>query len=68
MRRLTIFAAVLLFSLSACKKDYTCRCEDENGDVATATYQNVSKEDAEDLCSENEYNIPGGGRQDCEIL
>ena len=43
MKRLIIFAAVLLFGLTSCKKDYTCKCEDSDGNVSFQTFQNVSK-------------------------
>jgi len=68
MKRLIIFAAVLLFGLTSCKKDYTCKCEDSDGNVSVQTLQNVSKDDAEEICDDVENNNPFGASQECEVL
>ncbi|TVR80972.1 MAG: hypothetical protein EA412_03905 [Chitinophagaceae bacterium] len=43
--------ALLGLSMTACKKDYTCTCEDATGErVVVGEFENVSKSDAEESC------------------
>ena len=63
MKKLLILSAVVLFGLSSCKKDWTCKCEDDDGDVYWQTISNTSKDDAESLCSDYE-----GDNEDCALL
>lgn len=53
MRKAIILPLVLFFAigLSSCKKDWTCKCEKDDGDVYWSTISNTSKSDAEELCS-----------------
>jgi predicted small secreted protein len=54
MTALAVFA-LAAFTLSSCKKDYTCRCTEPTG-ITNQDFQleNVSKDDAETAC--NTYN------------
>ncbi len=67
MRKLSIFPLVLLFvlGLSSCKKDWTCKCEDDRGNVNWSTITNTTKSEAEELCSDREDNRPN---LDCELV
>ncbi|TVR80971.1 MAG: hypothetical protein EA412_03900 [Chitinophagaceae bacterium] len=43
--------ALLGLSMTACKKDYTCTCEDGTGErVVVGEFENANKSDAEDAC------------------
>ena len=63
MKKLTILGVIVLFGLSSCKKDWTCKCEDDNGNVNWQEISNASKDDAESLCSDVEE-----GPVDCNLV
>lgn len=50
-------AAVFVFGLSSCKKDYTCECT-ANGQVIATQTANMKKKDAETWC-EGSASYPG---------
>lgn len=52
MKNLFIGLGVLaMIAATSCKKDYTCECTFDGGVTSAATYEKVSKSDAEDKCS-----------------
>lgn len=72
MKKLSISLAVVAmaaFTLSSCKKDYTCECSysDNLGNKFTAsTVINDTKKNAEDACTANQTTI-GSYTWKCEI-
>lgn len=52
-------AALVAFSFSSCKKDYTCECKWDDSDQTTEyEYKNVKKKDAEEAC-ESSNSVSG---------
>lgn len=53
-----LFAIGFIFSMSSCKKDYTCECtfspDGSTSTTMTFDYENVKKQDAEDVCATQE--------------
>jgi len=49
MKRVILVVSVLMMSLSSCKKDYTCKCKGDNGEI-TFLIENSSKSHAEAEC------------------
>ena len=55
MKKLLLVAAVAAFTMTSCKKDYTCTCTyTSGGQTQTATYpmNDVKKKDAKDACNQ----------------
>ncbi len=50
MKKLFIVAAVAVFGLTACKKEYTCVCEIAGTKVEAKSGTKLSKKDAETWC------------------
>jgi len=50
MKKITLIVAVLIMSLSSCKKDYSCECKGDSGEI-TFLIENSSKSDAEEGCT-----------------
>lgn len=63
MKKISFIAAALIaFSISSCKKDYTCECTqtvtDSSGDVTTdpmynTTYRDMKKSNAKSHCQDS---------------
>jgi hypothetical protein len=51
MKKVLAVAALSVFGLASCKKDYTCKCTFTNGSSLNIEYQKVKKGDAEDGCA-----------------
>ncbi len=51
MKKMTmIITCLTLMSLTACKKDRTCTCTDDDGDKTTTNFYKVKKNDVRDNC------------------
>ena len=65
MKKLFIVAAVAVFGLTACKKDFDCKCT-AGGTTTTTTFPDVKKADAEEACDAlSAISAIGGGS--CEL-
>lgn len=64
-------AALVTLGLASCKKDYTCECEYDNigtTETESFTYNEKTKSDAVDMCSEKEEELNGTFTDvDCNI-
>lgn len=65
-----IAVAALTFTLASCKKDRTCTCTDESGDVTKTEYKKVTKNEAD--CYSGTYTVTYGsitetGTRTCEL-
>lgn len=54
--------ALLAVSFTSCKKDWTCECKDENGEVDNYPIKDVKKADAKKSCDATSslYTLVGG--------
>lgn len=50
MKKLLLVAAVAAFTMTSCKKDYTCTCT-EDGKSYNFEMKDVKKKDAKDACN-----------------
>ena len=71
MKKVLALAAVAVFDLSSCKKDYTCSCTITTDGISTpfnAEYKGVKKKDAEESCdlAQTTYS-QGGATATCEL-
>lgn len=60
MKKILAVAALAVFVLASCKKDYTCKCTFTNGSVLNLEYSKVKKKDAESSCSNAETTYKAG--------
>lgn len=51
---LLLGAAITMLSVTACKKDYTCKCTGTGILITEVEYEKVKKDDAESSCKEVE--------------
>lgn len=59
MKKIIAVAALSIFALASCKKDYTCECSFDGG-TSTSTIK-AKKKDAETFCDTNESNAKAAG-------
>lgn len=60
MKKVLVVAALSIFVLASCKKDYTCKCTFTNGSTLNIEYQKAKKGDAEDGCASAQTTYQGG--------
>lgn len=64
MKKFAPIAAIALFAVAftSCKKDWTCECKDDTGEVTNYPITNVKKSDAKKSCDATGslYTIVGG--------
>ena len=51
MKKVLAVAALSVFALASCKKDYTCKCTYTNGSVMNIEIKKAKEKDAESTCS-----------------
>lgn len=56
MKKIVAIAALGVFALSSCKKDYTCQCTSA-GYSFDEPYTAIKKKDAEDKCEKKQTEI-----------
>lgn len=56
MKKVFALAAMSVFVLSACKKDFTCECS-ASGFSQSEVYKDVKKKDAEDKCDKKQSDL-----------
>lgn len=62
-------AAVVMFSFSSCKKDYTCQCAFGNGAKFTPIVIHNTKGNAKDECESWGVGVAGqGNATTCKLL
>lgn len=68
MKKVLALAAVGVFVLASCKKDYTCECTATNGSISTTSTSTVNgtKKDAKTAC-ENGSATSGNASVVCKI-
>jgi hypothetical protein len=57
MKKLFIVAAVAVFGLTACKKEYTCVCDIAGMKVEAKSGVKLSKSDAEAWCEDSSAGV-----------
>lgn len=59
MKKILIFAPILLIALGSCRKDRSCACSDSSGDLGTAIYTGATRNEAKKACQglEAQYKI-----------
>lgn len=60
MKKVFVVAALAVFVLSSCKKDYTCKCDFTDGSVFKLEYSKMKKSDAESNCANAETTYKAG--------
>lgn len=68
MKRTILLGAMAVFSLAACKKDYSCTCTATNGTSTVTTTSTITdtKKNAEAKCDEGDVSA-GTSSVSCEI-
>jgi hypothetical protein len=66
MKKLFILIGFAGLGLTACKKDYTCRCTSEDGNYSSSETITDTRNDAEASCDEGDGSV-GGYSVNCEI-
>ena len=51
MKKALLAAAVIGFVMTSCKKDYSCKCVDEDGDEVITYTAEMKKKDTENWCN-----------------
>lgn len=59
MKKILVVAALSVFVLGSCKKDYTCKCTFTDGSVINLEMNKVKKKDAESSCSSAQTTYEG---------
>lgn len=49
-----LVSAIVLISLSSCRKDRSCTCTDNGSTLGTFTYTNVKRSEAKTYCASNQ--------------
>lgn len=60
MKKVLAVAALSVFVLASCKKDYTCKCTFTDGTVLNLEFQKAKKGDAEDGCASAQTTYQSG--------
>lgn len=60
MKKVFVVAALAVFVLSSCKKDYTCACKFTDGATLNIEMNKVKKKDAESSCASAETTYKAG--------
>lgn len=67
MKKIMLFiGAVVVLSLTSCRKDWTCKCVTESSNTTFYVVPDASFNDADNTCNGYEYSNPTGYRN-CSI-
>ncbi len=58
---------VIVLALTSCRKDWTCKCTDENANTTFYVVPDASFNDADNTCNSYEYN-DAFGYKNCSII
>lgn len=63
MKKVFLVLAVVLVSLSSCRKDRSCTCTDNGTNLGTFSYTNVKRSEAKTYCqtSQTQYQTTNPG-------
>lgn len=68
MKRITLFlGCVVVLALTSCRKDWSCKCTDNNSNTTFYAVPDASFNDADNTCNDNEYHA-GPSYKNCSLV
>lgn len=68
MKKIALFlGCVVILALTSCRKDWSCKCTDDNSNTTFYTVPDASFNDADNTCNNNEYH-DAFGYKNCSIV